>query len=92
MKRVTQELGGKSPNIVLDDDDFARTSPSVVAAMMNNSGQTCIAPSRMLVPKRMDEAIAARAAAAEEVTVGDPRGNSPSVRWRRRPSSTRSAA
>lgn len=72
VKRVTQELGGKSPNIVLDDDAFAANVAAGVAAMMPNSGQSCNAPSRMLVPKsRKDEAIAAAKAAAEQVTVGD---------------------
>ena len=59
VKRVAQELGGKSPNIVLDDDAFAAGVGRGVGAMMMNSGQTCSAPTRMLVPsKRMDEAIA----------------------------------
>ncbi len=72
VKRVTQELGGKSPNIVLDDDTFAENVAAGVAAMMPNSGQSCNAPSRMLVPKsRKDEALAAAKAAAEQVTVGD---------------------
>jgi aldehyde dehydrogenase (NAD+) len=73
VKRVTQELGGKSPNIVLDDDAFATSVAAGVAAMMPNSGQSCNAPSRMLIPKsRKDEALAAAKAAAEQVTVGDP--------------------
>ncbi|MGV1006919.1 MAG: aldehyde dehydrogenase family protein, partial [Candidatus Nanopelagicales bacterium] len=59
VKRVTQELGGKSPNIVLDDDAFAQSVAGGVAAMMLNSGQSCNAPSRMLVPQaRMAEAVA----------------------------------
>lgn len=76
VKRVAQELGGKSPNIVLDDADLATNVGKGVVSMMGNSGQTCSAPSRMLVPAaRMDEAIAAAREAAEQVTVGDPRGN-----------------
>src|SRR5690349_14068040 len=76
VKRVAQELGGKSPNIVLDDDAFAKGVGRGVATMMTNSGQSCNAPTRMLVPKgRMDEAIAVAKAAAEQVTVGDPNGN-----------------
>jgi len=72
VKRVTQELGGKSPNIVLDDEAFAANVAAGVGAMMPNSGQSCNAPSRMLVPKsRKDEAIAAAKAAAEQVKVGD---------------------
>jgi aldehyde dehydrogenase (NAD+) len=50
VKRVTQELGGKSPNIVLDDEDFAKSVTAGVSVMMMNSGQSCNAPSRMLVP------------------------------------------
>jgi aldehyde dehydrogenase (NAD+) len=76
VKRVTQELGGKSPNIVLDDSDFAKNVAGGVVSMMGNSGQTCSAPSRMLVPnKRMQEAIGIAKEAAEGVTVGDPNGN-----------------
>jgi aldehyde dehydrogenase (NAD+) len=73
VKRVTQELGGKGPNIIMDDADFAVNVGKGVGGMMGNSGQTCSAPSRTLVPKaRMDEAIAAAKAAAAQVTVGDP--------------------
>ena len=76
VKRVTQELGGKGAHIVLDDDAFAQNVSGGVANMMGNSGQTCSAPSRMLVPaKRMAEAIELARAAASEVTVGDPSGN-----------------
>ena len=77
VKRVAQELGGKSPNIVLDDSAFAKGVGRGVATLMTNSGQSCNAPTRMLVPKgRMDEAITVARAAAETVTVGDPNGNS----------------
>jgi aldehyde dehydrogenase (NAD+) len=73
IKRVCQELGGKSANIVLDDADFAKNVAKGVTGMMVNSGQTCSATSRMLVPKsRMNEAIAAAQEAAASVTVGDP--------------------
>jgi aldehyde dehydrogenase (NAD+) len=73
VKRVTQELGGKSPNIVLDDADFAKSVAAGVMAMMPNSGQSCNAPSRMLVPNsRKDEAVAVAKATAEQVKVGDP--------------------
>lgn len=76
VKRVTQELGGKSPNIVLDDEVFAKSVAGGVRQIMTNSGQSCNAPTRMLVPtKRMDEAIAAAKEAAAQVTVGDPTGN-----------------
>ncbi|HEX4711016.1 aldehyde dehydrogenase family protein [Phenylobacterium sp.] len=77
VKRVAQELGGKSPNIVLDDDAFAKGVGRGVASMMMNSGQSCNAPTRMLVPsKRMDEAISVARETAAGVTVGDPNGNS----------------
>jgi len=76
VKRVAQELGGKGPNIILDDSAFAANVANGVASMMGNSGQTCSAPSRMLVPAaRMDEAIRIAQEAAAKVTVGDPAGN-----------------
>ncbi|PYE11947.1 aldehyde dehydrogenase (NAD+) [Williamsia limnetica] len=76
VKRVTQELGGKGPNIVLDDQDFAANVGKGVVTMMLNSGQTCSAPSRMLVPaERMEEAIGVAKDAAASVTVGDPNGD-----------------
>lgn len=76
VKRVHQELGGKSPNIILEDADFARAVGGGVASVMMNSGQSCNAPTRMLVPgARMDEVIAIAKAAAEGHTVGDPNGN-----------------
>lgn len=76
VKRVCQELGGKSPNIILDDVAFAKHVAAGVASMMGNSGQTCSAPSRMLVPReRMREAIAIAREAASKVTVGDPNGD-----------------
>jgi aldehyde dehydrogenase (NAD+) len=76
VKRVTQELGGKSPNIILDDGAFAGNVGKGVASMMGNSGQTCSAPSRMLVPRaRMDEAIGAAREAAAQTTIGDPSGD-----------------
>ncbi|WP_084020151.1 aldehyde dehydrogenase family protein [Mycobacterium avium] len=72
VKRVTQELGGKSPNIVLDDGGFADAVRAGVANMMPNSGQSCNAPSRMLVPaSRMAEAISIAREVAEQVQVGD---------------------
>jgi aldehyde dehydrogenase (NAD+) len=73
VKRVALELGGKSPNIILDDADFKKAISVSVATMMTNSGQSCNAPSRMLVSaKRQDEAIALAKAAAEAIKVGDP--------------------
>ncbi|MDY6996140.1 MAG: aldehyde dehydrogenase family protein [Actinomycetota bacterium] len=73
VKRVTQELGGKSPNIVLDDEDFAKSVTAGVTTMMLNSGQSCNAPSRMLVPNsRMDEAKEIAKAVIAGVKIGDP--------------------
>ncbi len=77
VKRVHQELGGKSPNIILEDADFAKAVSGGVGSVMMNSGQSCNAPTRMLVPQgRMDEVIAIAKATAEAHTVGDPNGNS----------------
>jgi aldehyde dehydrogenase (NAD+) len=76
VKRVGLELGGKSPFIVLDDEALAQNVAGATAGMMGNSGQTCSAGSRLLVPAaRLDEAKAAAKAAADGVTVGDPKGN-----------------
>ena len=73
VKRVHQELGGKSPNLILPDADLQRAVTGGVRGVMNNSGQSCNAPTRMLVPKaRMDEALAIAKAAAEATTVGAP--------------------
>jgi len=56
MKRVTLELGGKSPNILLDDADFEQAIPIAIAAAYMNSGQACIAGTRLLVPEdRLEE-------------------------------------
>jgi len=76
VKRVAQELGGKSANIILDDAEFPKVVARDVFGMCMNSGQSCNAPTRMLVPNsRMDEAAAIARAAAEQVKVGDPRAN-----------------
>jgi aldehyde dehydrogenase (NAD+) len=73
IKRVHQELGGKSANIILEDADIPAAVAAGVAHVMNNSGQSCNAPTRMLAPRdRMDEVKAAARAAAERLTVGDP--------------------
>jgi aldehyde dehydrogenase (NAD+) len=77
VKRVALELGGKSANIVLDDADFNKAIAGGVMGVMNNSGQSCNAPTRMLVPaKRQDEAIAIAKAAAANVKAGDPNAES----------------
>jgi aldehyde dehydrogenase (NAD+) len=74
VKRVAQELGGKSPNIICDDEAFDKAVASGAGEMFDNTGQSCNAPSRMLVPRhRMDEAAAIAAQVAGKVTVGNPR-------------------
>jgi aldehyde dehydrogenase (NAD+) len=73
VKRVHQELGGKSPNIILEDADFKRAITAGVRSVMLNSGQSCNAPTRMLVPNsRMAEALILAKEAADAITVGDP--------------------
>ena len=68
-----QELGGKSANIILDDANFEEVIARDMFEMCMNSGQSCNAPTRMLVPElRMDEAVELAKAAAENVKVGDP--------------------
>ena len=74
VKRVAQELGGKSANILLDDADFDKAVASGAGDMFQNTGQSCDAPSRMLVPReRMDEAAAIAAKVAVGTKVGNPR-------------------
>ena len=74
VKRVVQELGGKSPNLLLDDADFEQAVAKGVLAGMRNAGQSCSAPTRMLVPaSRLAEAEALAAAAVANITLGDPR-------------------
>jgi aldehyde dehydrogenase (NAD+) len=73
VKRVHQELGGKSPNIILDDEGLPAAVKAGAQAVMINSGQSCNAPTRLLVPRaRMQEAAAIAAAVAEGSTPGDP--------------------
>jgi aldehyde dehydrogenase (NAD+) len=73
VKRVHQELGGKSANVILDDVDLATVVARDVSRMCVNSGQSCNAGTRMLVPKaRMQEAADAAAAAADKIVAGDP--------------------
>jgi betaine-aldehyde dehydrogenase len=74
VKRVALELGGKSANIILDDADLEKAVRGGVSNCYFNSGQTCSAHTRMLVPKeRHDEAVRIAKEAAETFTVGDPR-------------------
>jgi aldehyde dehydrogenase (NAD+) len=80
VKRVHQELGGKSPNVLLDDADFERAVKQSVLHVFQNSGQSCNAPTRMLVPAgkmAAVEAIAKRI--AETVVVGDPASDQTTV-------------
>ncbi|HEY2717798.1 MAG TPA: aldehyde dehydrogenase family protein [Solirubrobacterales bacterium] len=73
VKPVAMELGGKSPNVILDDADLAKAIPDGVAKCFLNSGQTCSALTRMLVPRqRLAEAEEIAKAAAESFTPGDP--------------------
>ena len=73
VKRVAQELGGKSANIVLEDADLAAAVAGGVSGVMTNSGQSCNAPTRMLVPAaKHEEALQVAKEAAEKVKVGDP--------------------
>ncbi len=72
VKRVTQELGGKSANIVLDDADLEKAVSGGIRELYTNSGQSCLAPSRMFVPrKKQDQAIAIAKATVEATKVGD---------------------
>ena len=74
VKRVAQELGGKSPNIILASANIAEAVTAGVNAVMSNTGQSCDAATRMLVPRtRHAEAMAAAKIAAEAIVVGDPR-------------------
>ncbi len=73
IKRVSLELGGKSPNIILDDADLQKVVADGVGKCYLNSGQTCSALTRMLVPRsRLAEAEAIAAATAAKFTTGDP--------------------
>ena len=77
VKRVSQELGGKSANVILDGADITKAVTHGVMTMMMNTGQSCNAPSRMLVPAaRYDEAVKIAKAVAERVKVGDPKAES----------------
>ena len=74
VKRVSQELGGKSANIILDDANFEGSIRAGVDSCMSNTGQSCNAPTRMLVPAaRKDDAYSIAKDAAEKVIAGDPK-------------------
>jgi len=73
VKRVGQELGGKSPNLILPDADFERAVTLGAQRCFNNSGQSCVAPTRMLVPReRVEQTAAIAARVADATRVGDP--------------------
>ncbi|WP_274653191.1 aldehyde dehydrogenase family protein [Paenibacillus humicola] len=73
MKRVTLELGGKSPTLILDDADFAEAVPAAVKSCFGNNGQSCVAGTRLLVPEhRLEEVKRLAKQAAESMKVGDP--------------------
>ena len=73
VKRVTQELGGKSANIILDDADLAASVKEGVQACLRNTGQSCNAPTRMLIPRsKIAEATRVARQTAEETIAGDP--------------------
>ncbi len=73
VKRVAQELGGKSPNLVLPDADLARAIPPGVAAAFRNMGQSCSAPTRLIVPRsQLDRVHELALAAVAQMRVGDP--------------------
>src|SRR5207237_7813606 len=73
VKRVALELGGKSANVILDDADLEQAVAAGVQGCALNTGQSCNAPTRMLVPRsRMAQAAAAAKRAAEAIRVGDP--------------------
>lgn len=74
MKRVTLELGGKSPSIVFDDADLERVGPGAALAIFFNSGQICFAASRLLVQEKVyDQVVEAVAAAAQSFKLGNGR-------------------
>ncbi len=80
VKRVTQELGGKSANIILPDADLEAAVSGGVSGVFMNSGQSCNAPTRMLVPSdRHDEAVTIAKATANTVIVGDPKADGTTI-------------
>lgn len=76
VKRVTQELGGKSANIILEDADLNAAVKKGVLSMMSNTGQSCNAPSRMLVPETLyEQAVEIAKSVVSKVVVGDPKAD-----------------
>lgn len=80
MKRITLELGGKSPNIILDDADLDKAIPMAIYGAYMNSGQACIAPTRLLVPQhKLDQVNAIAKAVAESMVVGLPQNTNTNI-------------
>jgi aldehyde dehydrogenase (NAD+) len=80
MKRVTLELGGKSPNIILDDADLSKAIPMAIAAAFMNSGQACIAATRLLVPEnKLEEVKTLVSNIVTNTKVGDPKNQTTAV-------------
>ena len=80
VKRVSQELGGKSPNVILEGADLHKAVTGGVMHMFNNSGQSCNAPSRMIVPlSKMKEVAAIAKAVADKTKAGDPRAEGTTI-------------
>jgi aldehyde dehydrogenase (NAD+) len=80
VKRVSQELGGKSPNVILEDADFNKAVAGGVAHVFNNSGQSCNAPTRMIVPaSKMKEVAAIAKGVADKTKAGDPKAEGTTI-------------
>lgn len=80
MKRITLELGGKSPNIILDDADLNDAIPMAIYGAYMNSGQACIAPTRLLVPQhKLDQVNAIAKTVAEGMVVGLPQNTTTNI-------------
>lgn len=80
MKRVTLELGGKSPNIILDDADFSKAIPLAIGAAFMNSGQACIAGTRLLIPEnKLEETKLLIKETISHLIVGDPKNPNTAV-------------
>ncbi|WP_431244006.1 aldehyde dehydrogenase family protein [Flavobacterium sp. P21] len=80
MKRVTLELGGKSPNIILDDANFSKAIPLALSAAFMNSGQACIAGTRLLIPEnKLEETKSILKEVLANVIVGDPKNSNTAV-------------
>lgn len=80
MKRVTLELGGKSPNVILDDANFSEAIPLAIVAAYMNSGQACIAGTRLLIPEnRLEETKKLVTKTISHTVVGDPKNETTAV-------------